>query len=145
MALLRLSVYIHAPIEDVYRHVTAFGADGPVSDEAFASRYGVVLGRDGDSIVVEEDVRHYPEDEPELVRWRCTFEYPTARRMDAVDSIWSDRYDSFRSEKDGTRWSVRWRTKIGGLHGAAQYIYFLLVGGRRMSREVFDPVRKHFA
>lgn len=144
MARLRLSVFIAAPIEDVYQYITDYGKDGPVSDEAFEAQYGTVIEQDGHNFVVEEDVRRYPEDEPEFVTWRCTFTYPTERNMEALDSLWSDRADSLRSADGGTQWTIRWRTKTDGLRGIAQYLFFLLFGHRRMKRDMLTSVKEHF-
>ena len=144
MARLRLSTHIAGPIEEVYQHVTAYGKDGPLSDDTFLEKYGTVIERKGDTILFEEDVRAYPEDEPDLVSWRCTFDYPVSRTMEAIDTSWADRSDSFRSLPDGTRWDVQWQTGVGGIRGIIQYLFFLLVGHRRMRREMLDPVRAHF-
>lgn len=144
MARLRLSVFIAAPIEDVYQYVTDYGEEGPVSDEAFKAQYGKVIEQDGHRFVIEEDVRRYPEDEPDIVTWRCTFTYPTERIMEAIDSLWSDRADSLRSANGGTQWTIRWRTKIGGVQGIVQYLFFQLFSNRRMKRDVLNPVKEHF-
>ena len=144
MARLRLSVFIPAPIEDVYQYITDYDKDGPVSDEAFKAQYGTVIEQEGHNIVVEENVSRHPEDEPDLVTWRCTFIYPTERSMEALDSLWSDRYDFFRSANGGTRWTIRWRTKMGGVQGIIQYLFFQLHGQRRMKKDVLTPVKEHF-
>ena len=145
MPILRLNAYINASPEEVYRHVTLCDEGGPTDEAEFVSRYGEIVERDGDTIVVDEDVRSFPEDPPDLVRWRCSFDYPNRRAMVAVDSVWADREDTFRAENRGTRWTVRWRTKTGGWRGALQTVFFWLVQGRRMGREVFGPVRERFS
>jgi len=144
MALLRLTAFIAGPIEEVYPHVTAYGKDGPMSDTAFQDKYGTVIERNGDTVVFEEDIRSYPEDEPDLVSWRCRFDFPVSRTMEGIDTVWADRVDSFRSMRDGTRWDVQWQTGVGGIRGVIQYLFFTLVGHRRLRREILDPVRAQF-
>ena len=145
MPILRLNAYIDAPREEVYRYVALYDADGPIDEAEFVSRYGEIVERDGDTIVVDEDVRSFEEDPPDIVRWRCSFDYPARRAMVAVDSVWADREDTFGEEDGGTRWTIRWRTKTGGWRGALQTVFFWLVQGRRLGREVFGPVREHFS
>ena len=144
MARLRLSTFITGPIEEVYQHVTAYGKDGPLSDDAFQEKYGTVTERKGDIIEFEEDIRAYPEEEPDVISWRCTFDYPVSRTMEAIDSSWADRSDSFRSQPGGTRWDLQWQTGVGGIRGVVQYLFFVLVGQRRLCRELLDPVRAYF-
>ena len=122
MARLRLASIVGAPIEEVYRHVTAYGPDGPLDDDRFREEYGDIVDRngDGETVYVREDVRRYPEDDPELITWRCLFDFPKSRTMEAVDSAWADRYDQFEPEGDGTRWTVVWDTRVGGLKGIVQ-------------------------
>ena len=144
MAALVISTVIPAPIEEVYERITGFGRDGPVDDQSFQEKYGTLTERHGSTIVVQEDARVNPEDEPDLVSWRCTFDYPTSRTMEALDSTWAHRRDTFRSVGSGTRWSVRWDTQLGGLLGIAQNLVFRLVGHRRIRKQTFGPVRQHF-
>ena len=144
MVRLRLACTIAAPIEEVYERVTAYGADGPTSEDAFREKYGKVVERDGNTIVTEEDVRGYPEDDPDLIRWRCTFDYPSDRTMEAIDSNWAHRRDTFRFDGDATLWRVQWNSRTGGLKGIAQYLFFRLAGHRRLRAETLDPVKQHF-
>ena len=144
MARLRLSAFVNAPIEEVYEYVTAFGRDGPLDAESFREKYGVLLRREEDAFIVQEDVRAFPEDEPLLITWRCTFRYPLSRTMEALDSRWANRRDTFREVDDGTAWRVQWDTWGRGLRGIIQYLAFRLVGHRRIRRELLDPVKEHF-
>ena len=144
MARLRLSSTVGAPIEDVYRHVTAYGPDGPLDDDRFREEYGEIVGTEGEALLVREDVRRYPEDDPELITWRCTFDFPKSRRMEAVDSAWADRYDRFDTEGDGTRWTVVWDTRVGMLKGIVQWLVFRLFTHKGMRRDLLDPTKDHF-
>ena len=144
MARFRLSTLIAAPIEDVYRRVTAYGEDGPLGEEAFQKEYGEVLEQEGNSYVVREDVRRYPDDPPELITWRCTFDFPESRNMESLDSVWAHRRDTFRSDGEGTMWRVDWDTRVGGLRGIIQYLSFRIVGHRRTRRHIMGPVQERF-
>ncbi len=144
MARLTVSTVIAARVEELYRYVTGYGPDGHIDEERFREQYGTVEERDGNVFVVKEDVRRYPEDEPELVTWRCTFDYPSSRTMEALDSTWANRRDTFQAGGAGTTWWVRWGTRIGGRRALAQHLAFRLVGRRRTHRELFDPVKRHF-
>ena len=147
MVRLRLSTFVAAPVEEVYQHVTAYGRHGPISDEEFQQKHGErpwILQRDENTVVVREDVRRFPDDEPDLITWRCTFDYPVARSMEAVDSTWAHRRDTFRAVPGGTRWRAQWDPQAGPLRGVIQYLFFLAVRQRRMRREMLDPVKKHF-
>lgn len=145
MARFRLITHVDAPVEDVYRYVTGYEPDGTLDDATVQEKYGEILEREDAAILVREDVRRYPEDDPDLVTWRCTFEYASSRKMEAVDSVWADRFDSFEAEGGGTRWTVRWNTRIGGLRGLVQYAVFRLRTHRSMRRDLLDPVKDHFA
>ena len=144
MAIIVISTIIAAPIEELYEHITGFGRDGPIDEQAFEEKYGTVTERQESTFVVREDARANPEDEPDLVTWRCEFNYPTIRSMEAVDSTWANRSDTFHSVSGGTRWSVRWDTRLGGMLGIAQHLVFRAFGHRRIKRETFGPVREHF-
>ena len=150
MAKLNLSAIVDGPLEDVYEYVTRYGPDGPADDASFTERCGTVEERDGDTFVVREDVRAYPEDEPDLIGWRCRFEYPVRRTMVAIDSDWADRTDTFErlSEgegvSEGTLWRVRWDTRSRGLKTITQYLAFRLATHKRLRRELMDPVLQHF-
>ena len=126
MARLRLASIVGASVEEVYSHVTSYGPDGPSDDDQFREEYGEIVDREGDALYVREDVRRYPEDDPELITWRCLFDFPKSRSMEAVDSVWANRYDRFEPEGDGTRWTVVWDTRVGGLKGIVQWLVFRL-------------------
>ena len=144
MARLTSSTFIPAPLEEVFQHVTAFGKDGPVDDAAFQEKHGNVLSRHGDVFMTQEEDRGDGNEVAVRIRWKCTFEYPTRRVMEALDSSWADRVDQFRPASGGTVWRLYWDTHIGGLKGMAQYLVFLLVGSRRLRHNIVDPVKEHF-
>jgi len=138
MAYFDLSVFIEVPPEEVYQHVTAFGAAGPL-DGAFQAKYGNILSRQGNVFLTQEE--EGTDESAGKITWRCTFEYPSRRVMEALDSSWANRVDLFRPVKGGTSWSIRWDTRIGGLKGIVQYVVFRLIGHRRLRRAMVDPVK----
>ena len=144
MARFRMITHVDAPVEDVYRYVTGYGPDGSLDEATVQEKYGEIIEREEGAILVREDVRRYPEDDPELITWRCPFEYASSRTMEALDSAWADRHDSFEAEDGGTLWTVRWNTRIGGLRGLVQYVVFRLRAHRWTRRDLLDPVKDHF-
>ena len=133
---LNLSTFIAAPPEEVYAEVAVFDRRGPINEEAFRAKYGTVVSREGDIFVTREQLG----EEQEPITWRCTFQYPAQRTMEAVDSLWAHRVDRFRPVNGGTRWTIRWDTRIGGLRGLAQYVFFRMAGHRRIRRRIVDEV-----
>ena len=145
MARLNLSALIPAPPEDVYQYVTGYGKDGPLPD-SFQAQYGKLVSNNDNVYVTEEleDSDEEGEESGEKITWNTTFEYPSRRVMEAVDSSWANRVDLFRPVRNGTRWTISWDPRVGGIRGVAQYVAFRLAVHRRFRRSVIDPVRAHF-
>ena len=133
---------VPGPIEEVYEYVTAVGPDGPVDRVLFAQKYGEPVEEyDGDAVLTRDtDEAGDGED----TFWLCNFIYPTRRTMEAVESRWADREDVFEAVRGGTRWTVTFNPKTGGLQGLAQWLYFLAVGKYRIGVPVLSPVVHHF-
>ena len=129
---------VPGPIEEVYEYVTAVGPDGPLDRVLFSQKYGEMV-EETEGAVLTRDT-----DEGDEVLWLCAFEYPTRRTMEAVESTWADREDVFEIVKGGTRWTVTFNPKTGGLQGLVQYLYFLAVGKYRVGVPVLSPVVQHF-
>ena len=144
MPNLKLTASVKAPIHDVYEYVTLYGQDGPLNLKSFHEHYGEIISESHNQFVIREDVRRYPDDDPELVTWYCSFRYPNFRKMEAVDSKWAHRQDSFEVEGKNTKWTIRWNTHIGGLRGVVQYIIFHLFGHRGIRRDLMNPTTNHF-
>ena len=144
MVFLSLSTFVATPPEEVYQYVTAYGPDVPADETAFQAKYSKVLSREDNVYVTQEEERKYEGEEPEKFTWRCTFEYPSLRTMQALDSGWADRTDRFRPEGGGTRWSIRWNTRTGGVKGLAHYLTFLLLRRRQLRGAIAVPVKAHF-
>lgn len=145
MTRLRISTSITAPIEDVYQHVTGFGANGLSSKKQTGLLYSENIRQEGHEYVFSEDVRRYPDDPAEINTWRCTFEFPLQRTMRAVDSNWSHRTDTFRPDNAFTHWSIEWQTQDNFIRGLVKYIAFKIATNRVLKRQILDPVKEHFA
>lgn len=137
---MRLSFHttVPAPIEEVYEYVTAMGPEGPVDPVAFAQKYGEMVEETQGAVLTRDT------DEDDEVLWLCAFEYPSRRTMEAVETTWADREDAFEAVRGGTRWTVTFIPKTGGLHGLVQYLYFQAVGKYRVGVPVLSPVVQHF-
>ena len=138
MARLRLSVVVPAPQEQVYEYITAFGPQGPTDESAFRDKHGEPLEREGNTIVTRDG------DEEEAITWRCTFNPPVRRHMEAVDSTWADRTDIFQEARSGTHWTVLFVTGRSGPVGFVQWLFFRLVTKSRIRRAIMEPVVHHF-
>ncbi len=138
---MRLSFHttVPAPIEEVYEYVTAVGPEGPVDRVLFAQKYGEPIETEPDGAVITHD----PDDDGEVF-WRCAFDFPALRTMRAIESTWADREDAFETVRGGTRWTVTFIPKTGGLQGLVQYLYFQVVGKYRVGVPVLSPVVQHF-
>ena len=138
---MRLSFHttVPAPIEEVYEHVTAVGPEGPTDRVLFAQKYGEPIETEPDGAVITHDT-----DDGEDMHWRCTFDFPAHRTMRAIASTWADREDAFETVRGGTRWTVTFIPKTGGLQGLVQYLYFQAVGKYRVGVPVLSPVVQHF-
>ena len=129
---------VPGPIEEVYEYVTAVGPEGPVDKALFIQKYGEPVQEIDGAFITRE------ADEAGDVVWLCTFTYPELRTMQAENAPWADREDVFESVKDGTRWTVTFSPKQGGLHGLVQWLYFQAVGKYRIGVPVLSPVVQRF-
>ena len=144
MVKLRLSTRVPAPIEDVYRHVTAFGENGLLDSEHVHERYSKDIHQDGEEYVYTEDIRSHPDDPPEIITWRCSFDFPHRRTLRAVDSDWSHRTDIFRTDRGFTHWTVQWEIQDNFLRSIIKYFAYKVGTHRSLRRRIIDPVREHF-
>ncbi|MBI4336820.1 MAG: hypothetical protein HY683_03190 [Chloroflexi bacterium] len=141
MLPLRLRALVPAPRAEVFAFVTLCGNEGPLDEAAFTERYGTVLERQGNEYRVREPERHGQSE----VTWRCLFEYPSRREMEALGSSWADRIDTFEEAPGGTLWTVTWRSKVGLLRGLIHWFVFSLRIKVRQRRLVVEPVLQHFS
>ena len=129
---------VPGPIEEVYEFVTGVGPDGPLDRALFTQKYGEMVEESSETIVTRVS-----EGDGDII-WRCTFEYPTRRVMEAVDSPSADREDTFETVKGGTKWTVTVHSKKSGLNGLVQWLYFQAIGKYRVGVPVLSPVIFHF-
>ena len=137
MPRIRLQALVPASPEAVYEHVTAFAVTGRTGRRALEERYGRLVGRDGDTYTFKEETQ-------EGVTWRCTFQPPTRRVMQAPDSTWADRIDLFEPREEGTLWTVMWESNARGLRVFTEWLGFRLKGKLGAYAEVVTPVVRHF-
>ena len=140
---------VPASPEAVYEHVTGFAVTGRTGRRALEEKYGRLVGRDGDTYSFQDTARkdgpNAPKDDsPEGVIWRCTFDPPKRRIMEALDAKWADRTDWFEPWEEGTLWTVVWVGKSTGFRIFAQWLLFQLKGKRQAIAEVVRPVVAHF-
>ncbi len=137
MPRIQVQAIVPASPEAVYEHVTAFAVTGRTGRRALEERYGRLVGRDGDTYTFKEDTE-------EGITWRCTFQPPTQRVMQAPGSQWSDRIDWFYPWGEGTLWTVIWEGNARGLRVFTQWLGFQLKGKKRAYAQVVGPVVRHF-
>ncbi len=142
MPRLRISAVINVPIEEIYEYVTAFRRNEPIDEEDFQQKHGEIVSRERNVFMTMEE--ESVQDGTPAVRWRCTFEYPIRRVMEAIDSLWANRTDTFRMVHGGTHWSIEWMSKTGGLKGLLQLIYFKLRSRHIYYSRFILPTLEHF-
>ena len=141
MPRIQIQALVPASPEAVYEHVTAFVVTGRTGRRALEEKYGRLVGRDGDTYTFTEDTK---EETAEGITWRCTFQPPTQRVMQAPGSQWADRIDWFEPWGEGTVWTIVWEGNARGVRVFTQWLGFQLRGKRRAYAEVVRPVVMHF-
>ena len=139
MTKLQVSTFIPAGIEEVYTFVTAYDSEG-VSDQAlFTKKHGDILKSEANILTTKDSQDGYD------LTWRCAFEFPIRRSMEAIDSNWANRTDSFTTTNSGTQWTIIFETKRGGLAGGVQALFFYLFTRKRVYQSSIAPVIHHFS
>ena len=141
MPRLKIATYIKEKPERVFERVTSFGKNGVLEKESFEEKCGRIE-RQEKSVVFTNEMAS--ESKEATVNWKCSFEYPNMRMMEAPGTMWADRKDTFVAWDNGTRWTVEWTTRIGGFRGFIQSLYFRLRGKRKYHENVVKPVLEHF-
>ena len=137
MLRLQLQALIPGDLEEVWEHVTACSPTGRIDRRALREKYGRLVAQDGDCYTFREEAENG-------LTWRCTFDRPNRRLMEAQDSRWSDRWDYFQTVPGGTLWTVTGEPKGRGLRTYAQWLGFQWRTKRRIYREAIQPVLSHF-
>lgn len=135
---LQLSTFVPGPVEEVYKFVTSYSSAGVVNTGVFTQKHGNIVKSEGNIIVTKDSQAGYD------LTWRCTFEYPNRRLMEAVDSGWADRTDIFKVTTMGTNWEIAFETKRRGPIGGVQALFFYLFTKKRIYNTSIDPVVQHF-
>ena len=138
MPAIRFRVQVPASPERVFEHVTGFPASGAPSRRTLESKYGTLVGQDGQDYT-------FLDASDEDVRWRCTFDPPRHCAMRSLESTWADRLDWFEPSGDGTIWTVAWETKTRGIRSLIQWLIFQKTGKRQTYDQIVAPVLRHFA
>lgn len=149
MPMIQLKTIVPASPEAVYEYVTAYAITGRTGRRALEEKYGRLVGRDGDTYSFQDtaskDKPNAPKDDsPEGVIWRCTFDPPNRRIMEALDPKWADRTDWFEPWDEGTLWTIVWVGKSRGFRTLAQWLLFQVKGKRQATAGVVRPVVAHF-
>jgi len=137
MLTLEASNFIPAERHRVFEYVTAFCLNGEIDLSAMEQRYGRLLNREGNTFNFLEPIGGG-------IHWRCVFDPPRQRVMQAIDSTWSDRIDSFEVADGGTLWKITWQLKTRGLARFTQWLAFQLRVRRQIRANMIQPVISHF-
>ena len=137
MPRLKLQTLVQGSPEKVFEYVTGYPASGQPDHQALEERYGRLVKWEGDSYTFEENTE-------EGASWRCAFQPPKRRVMEALESNWADRIDQFENSSGGTLWTVIWESKSRGLASYTQWLFFQLRGKRRVYQQFITPVAQHF-
>jgi len=134
--MLKLTTTIRTTPEKIFEYVTLFGKDGPLDKLSFTKKYGEIQNQEGNV--------YWTVDERDIVKWKCTFNYPEIRIMESVNSKWSDRRDKFETTVNGTKWIIEWASKSHGLKSLIQLIYFKVQGHKTYYRMIIKPLEDYF-
>ena len=138
MTKLHVSTFIPGAQEEVYTFVTAYGSEGVVDSTIFTEKHGEIVQSKGNILTTKDTQAGYD------MTWRCTFEYPNKRLMEAIDSNWANRTDSFTMTTLGTQWAITFETTRGGPAGGVQTLFFHLFTKKRIYQLSINPVIQHF-
>lgn len=138
MTKLQVSAFIPGSLEEVYTFVTAYGFEGVSDPINFTEKHGEIVKSEGNILTTKDSQYGYD------LTWRCTFEYPNRRLMEAIDSNWANRTDFFTMANFGTQWAITFETKRGGPAGGVQALFFHLFTRKRIYQSSINPVIKHF-
>ncbi len=92
----------------------------------------------------EENCYTFQDNTEAANRWRCSFEPPRRRVMQALESTWSDRTDTFEPAGDGTRWTLTWELKAQGIPAWFKGVFFRFKDRKQVYANLVQPVIEQF-
>ncbi len=138
MAKLQVSAFIPGTIDQVYTFVTAYDFEGIFDHTLFTKKHGDIQKIEANILTTKDSQDGYD------LTWRCTFDFPNRRSMEAIDSNWANRTDTFTTANLGTQWTITYETKRGGPAGGVQALFFYLFTKKRVYQSFVEPVINHF-
>ena len=138
MPAIGFKVYLPVAPAQAFERVTRFPASGRPRRRTLEEFYGRLLQQDA-------NVYTFQDRNDEEARWRCRFDPPNFRVMEAVDSPWADRYDVFEPSGEGALWTVSWQLKDKGFKAWMQWLTFRLGGKRQAYEQTIAPILSHFS
>ncbi len=137
MPEISIATHLATDPAQAFAHVTAFPPSGTPDRRVLEERYGELLSQEGKDYTFQDKAGSGN-------RWLYTFEPPYTRRIQALDSNWSDRIDSFQPYGDGTVWTIRWEPREGGAPMLLRWLFFQLKDKKMLHAQLMQPVVEHF-
>lgn len=137
MPILQIEAYVPASPAQVFSHVTAFPAGSLPDNRLLEEKYGRLLSQ-------EEGYYVFQDNTEAANKWRCTFEPPHRRVMEALESNWSDRIDAFETSGEGTRWTLTWELKSRGAPALFKSLFFRFKDRKQIYNGMVQPVIEQF-
>lgn len=135
--VLRIEAYVPASPAQVFSYVTAFPAGSEPDRRRLEEKYGRLLAQEGNCYTFQDNTAA-------ANRWRCRFDPPHCRVMQALESTWSDRTDTFAALRNGTRWTLTWELKERGSPALLRWLLFRFKDRRQIYRRMVQPVLDQF-
>ena len=137
MPEISISTYLPTDPAQAFAHVTSFPPNGRPDTRVLEERYGV--------LVEQEDLAFtFADKAGSGNRWRYSFDPPHRRRVQALDSNWSDRVDTFEASGEGTIWKIAWVPPSGGAPFMLRWLFFRWKDRKMLHAQLVQPVVEHF-
>ena len=133
MPKISISAWVPADPAHVFGHVTAHPAAGDPDLRLLEEKYGRLEDREG-------YVYTFQDRTPAGNRWLYTFDPPNSRVVQALDSDWSDRIDTFETSGEGTTWSVTWEPRNKGAPFLLRWLFFRWKDRQELYEQMMAPV-----
>ncbi len=135
--VLQIEAYVPGSPAQVFSYVTAFPAVGEPDHRLLEEKYGRLLAQEGNCYTFQDTTEA-------ANRWRCHFDPPHRRVMQALESTWSDRTDTFEASGNGTRWTLTWELKARGSPTLFRWLLFRFKDRQQIYRGLVQPVLEQF-